>query len=108
MRLKDVIFNNQKLHELAPAIGTATQQQAGGALSAFQQGLQKPLGGNQPQQGQQPAGQTTSGLAGGGMNPAQAAQAAKERTEQKKQIQDAIKQKQQELSDLQKQLAQIG
>jgi hypothetical protein len=38
-----------------PAAGAATQQQAGGALSAFQQGLQKPLGGNQPQQGQQPA-----------------------------------------------------
>jgi hypothetical protein len=38
-----------------PAAGAATQQQAGGALSAFQQGLQKPLGGNQPQQGQQPS-----------------------------------------------------
>jgi hypothetical protein len=56
----------------------------------------------------QQAGQPTSGLAGGGMNPAQAAQAAKQRQDQKKQIQDAIKQKQQELSDLQKQLAQLG
>jgi hypothetical protein len=42
------------------------------------------------------------------INPAQAAAAAKERQDQKKQVQDAIKAKQQELSDLQKQLVSLG
>ncbi len=42
------------------------------------------------------------------MDPAQAAMAAKERNDQKKQIQDAIKQKQQELADLQKELTALG
>jgi hypothetical protein len=98
MRLKDVIFNNRKLHELAPAIGAV----AGGVVKGAQ------AVGGAIGSGAQAVGQATSGLAGGGMNPAQAAQAAKQRQDQKKQIQDAIKQKQQELSDLQKQLAQIG
>lgn len=53
-------------------------------------------------------GQKPSGLAGGQMDPAQAAMAVKQRQEQKKSIQDAIKQKQKELADLQKQLSQIG
>ena len=57
-----------------------------------------------PQQGQQPK----AGLAGGQMDPAQAAQALKDRQEQKKQLQDQIKQLEQQLSDARKQLASLG
>jgi hypothetical protein len=47
-------------------------------------------------------------MAGGQMDPVQAAQAAKERQEQKKQIQDQIKQTEQALMDLRKKLAELG
>jgi len=98
MKLKDIIFENQKLDELVPAVGTAV-----GGATGNTQAVGGVVGSTT-----QAAGQATSGLVGGGMNPAQAAQAAKQRQDQKKQIQDAIKQKQQELSNLQKQLAQLG
>jgi hypothetical protein len=62
-----------------------------------------------PTMGQQPAPQSQpAGLAGGQMNPAQAAQAAKDRMDQKKQVQDQIKQTEQQLNDLRKQLAELG
>jgi len=49
-----------------------------------------------------------SGLAGGQMDPAQAAQAAKDRMEQKKQLQDQLKQLEQQLVDTRKRLAELG
>ena len=58
--------------------------------------------------GAQAVWQATSGMAGSGMDPAQAAMAAKEQQEKKKEIQDAIKAKEQELADLRKQLGQLG
>jgi hypothetical protein len=59
--------------------------------------------------GQQPAPQAQpAGLVGGQMNPAQAAQATKDRMDQKKQVQDQIKQTEQQLNDLRKQLAELG
>lgn len=94
MKLSDLKENDYQLDELLPTIGAV----ASGVSN---------VAGTAPGTTQAP-GQAASGLATGQMNPAQAAQAAKQRMDQKKQIQDAIKQKQQELSDLQKQLAQIG
>jgi hypothetical protein len=59
--------------------------------------------------GAQAVGQAAqAGLAGGAMDPAQAAAAAKDRQDQKKQVQDQIKQTQAQLADLQKQLAELG
>ena len=78
MRFKDII----SVRELAPA-------PAPGAAPA-------------------PAPAPQAGLATGQMNPAQAAQAAKDRMEQKKQIQDQIKQLEQQLTDARKRLAELG
>lgn len=90
MRLFDLKENDHQLDELLPTMAAV-------APAAGQVAQPVALG-------TQPA----AGLATGQMDPAQAAQAAKQRNEQKKQIQDAIKTKQKELSDLQKQLAQLG
>lgn len=116
MRLKDLKENDQQLDEFLPALGAiaggvarvgasavgavgrgvaAAGQAAGRAVAT---GLQK---------GAQAVGQA-AGLAGGGMDPAQAAQAKQQHDAQKKEIQDAIKAKQQEISDLQKQLSSLG
>jgi hypothetical protein len=91
MKLSEVLVERQ-LDELMPSIGMSTP----------------PSGTTAPQQPSTQPNQPTSGLAGGQMDPAQAAQAAKDRQEQKKRVQDAIKQKQQELTDLQKELAKLG
>ena len=93
MRLSDLRENDQQLDELLPTTGAVT----GGVGTTIA-----------PAPGTQPTAKPASGLAGGQMDPAQAAQAAKQRSDQKKQVQDAIKQKQKELQDLQKQLAQLG
>lgn len=63
-----------------------------------------------PTAGAQPAPQPTQkpGLATGQMDPAQAAQAAKDRMEQKKQLQDQLKQLEQQLVDTRKRLAELG
>ena len=102
MKLSDLKENDRQLDELLPALGAV-----GGAIG----GAAKAVGGALSK-GASAVGtvakNVASGLAGGQMDPAQAAMAAKERNDQKKQIQDAIKQKQQELADLQKQLTQLG
>jgi len=123
MRLKDVIVEGTRIDEIVPVIGAVAggavkaagaigkaALQGGAALargvgSAMASGTQAA---GQAAAGQAAAGQAAAGLAGGAMDPVQAAQAAKQRTEQKKQIQDAIRAKQQELTDLQKQLAALG
>lgn len=87
MRLESFAFRDRKLGELVPG-ATPTV----GTMSA---------------QGQQPAGQT-SGLATGQMNPAQAAQAAKQRQDEKKAVQDQIKATEKQLVDLRKRLAELG
>lgn len=83
MRLESFAGSDRKLGELipgtAPAATTTTTAQ------------------------QQPAG-----LATGQMDPAQAAQAAKNREEQKKQVRDQIKATEQQLVQLRRQLADIG
>lgn len=102
MRLFD-LKEDRQLDELLPALG-AVGSAVGGAAKAVGGALAKgasAIGGA--------AKTAATGLAAPGqMDPAQAAQAAKERQDQKKQIQDAIKAKQQELADLQKQLTQLG
>lgn len=96
MRLFELKDSDQQLSELAPALGAVP---AAGSQPAAQTGIQPAAKvGSPPQSGQPP----------GGLNPAQAAMAAKQQQDRKKEIQDAIKQKQQELQDLQKQLAQLG
>lgn len=117
MRLSDLKENDEQLDEILPAIaagaGLAARTALGvggaalrGAGSAIAKGAQAV--GSAVKSGAQAVGQAASGLAGGQTDPAQAAAVAKERTEQKKQIQDAIKQKQQELADLQKELTALG
>jgi hypothetical protein len=108
MRLTDLKENDKQLDEFLPAVGAAVGGIARGAAavgSAALKGAQAVGGGLA--KGAQAAGQA-SGLAGGQMDPAQAAQAAKDQQEQKKQIQDQIKQTQAQLTDLQKQLAELG
>jgi hypothetical protein len=117
MRLKDVIVEGTRIDEIVPVIGAVAggAVKAAGAIgkAALQGGAALARGAGSAmapgtQAAGQAAGQTAPGLAGGAMDPVQAAQAAKEKTEQKKQIQDAIRAKQQELTDLQKQLAALG
>ncbi len=125
MRLSDLKENDKQLDEILPVIGAVGGAVARAAVPAIARGAAA-LGsaalrggaalargaGSAISQGAKAIGQgvtqAASGLAGGGMDPAQAAMAAKERNDQKKQIQDAIKQKQQELADLQKELTALG
>jgi hypothetical protein len=92
MRFSDVSNSTDflKIRELAPAITPGVQP--------------APTVAPTPPQGQKPQ----AGMAGGQMDPVQAAQAAKERQEQKKQVQDQIKQTEQQLMDLRKKLAELG
>lgn len=92
MKFQDIAYEGDflKIRELAPTVAAP----APGAAPA-----------PAPAQGQQ---QPQAGLAGGQMDPAQAAQAAKDRAEQKKQLQDQIKQLEQQLADARKQLAGLG
>jgi hypothetical protein len=104
MKLSDLKENDQQLDELLPALGAVAGGVARGAAA---------LGGAALARGTTPAAgsavnQAASGLAGGGMDPAQAAQAVKDRQEQKKVIQQQIQAKQKELDDLRKQLATLG
>ena len=96
MKLSDLKENDRQIDELLPALGAVGSAAAGAAKA-----VGSAIGGA--------AKTAATGLAAQGqMDPAQAAMAAKDRNEQKKQIQDAIKQKQQEIADLQKQLTQLG
>ena len=104
MRLKDLKENDKQLDEFLPAVGAAVGGIARGAAAVGSTALKgaQALGGaavkgaqalgSAAVKGAQAAGQ--AGLAGGQMDPAQAAQAAKDQQEQKKQIQDQIKQTQ--------------
>jgi hypothetical protein len=117
MRLSD-LKEDQQLDEFLPAVGAAVGGAAKAVGSAIG-GAAKAVGGALKtgaaaagklgqQVGQQAAVGQQAGLAGGGMDPAQAAAAAKERMDQKKQVQDQIKQTEQQLNDLRKQLAELG
>jgi hypothetical protein len=116
MKLSDLKENDKQLDEILPAIGAAVGGIARGAAtvgSAAVKGAQAV--GGAVAKGAQAVGnaavkgaQAVSGLAGGNMDPAQAAAAAKERIDQKKQVQDQIKQTEQQLNDLRKQLAELG
>ena len=80
----------QKLDEILPAIGAVAGGIARGAAAMGSAALKgaKAVGGavgGAVAKGAQAVGQAASGLAGGGMDPAQAAMAAKERQDQKKQ-----------------------
>jgi hypothetical protein len=94
MRLQSFAMGDRRLGELLP--GTTPTV-----------GTMPTTGSGQQAQGQQAQGQQ-SGLAGGGMDPAQAAQAAKDQQEEKKQVQDQIKATEQQLIDLRKRLAELG
>lgn len=105
MNLKE-FSSDHRLDELIPG--------AMGAIKAMGQSFKtasgtapKPTAAPAPAN-QQTQQQPTSGLAGGGMDPAQAAQAAQERAAEKKDVQDQIKAKEQELIDLRKRLAELG
>lgn len=88
MRLESFADRDKKLKELVTTTPTSNTP---GTITT---------GGNtQQSQGQQ------AGLATGQMDPVQAAQAARQRQEQKKQIQDQIRATEKQLIDLRKQLA---
>lgn len=115
MRLGEITSakERQQLDEVLPVLGAVAGGIARGATAVGNAALKgaKAVGGaigGAVVKSQPAVGQAASGLAGGGMDPAQAATAAKERQDQKKQIQDQIKQTQTQLSDLQKQLAELG
>lgn len=91
MKLSDIKESDQQLDELLPSAGL------GQTVSTA----------SPTQQSSQPA-PSSAGLSTGQMDPAQAAQAAKARQEQKKQLQDQIKQTEQSLNALRKQLASLG
>lgn len=115
MRLSELKEDDKQLDEFLPALGavgsaiatgaravggalaTGAKAVGGAALGAAKAGAQA-VG--------QAAGQAASGIAG--IDPAQAAMAAKEQLEQKKQLQDQIKQAELQLTDLRKQLAELG
>lgn len=85
-----------RLRELGPApMATTTTQQPA-------------VSGQTPAPGAAPAQPARSGQPIGGLDPAQAAQAAKQRADQKKQLQDQIKQTEQTLNNLRKQMAELG
>lgn len=90
MKFQDIAYEGDflKIRELAPTVAAPSAGASPGQPA--------------PQQAQ------PSGLATGAMNPAQAAQAAKDRLEQKKQVQDQIKQLEKQLADARKQLATLG
>ena len=88
MKLESFAIRDRKLGELLP--GTS------------------PTIGTMPTQGQQQASGQAAGLATGQMDPAQAAQAAKQRQEEKKAVQDQIKVTEKQLIDLRKRLAELG
>jgi cell shape-determining protein MreC len=105
MKLSELKENDSQLDEILPAVGAAVGGIARGAAAI----------GSTAAKGVQTVGsavakgaQAVSGLAGGQMDPAQAATAAKERMDQKKQVQDQIKQTEQQLTALRKQLAELG
>jgi hypothetical protein len=121
MKLSDLKENDHQLDEVLPVVGalaggaarvaaTGVGAAARGAM-AVGRGVGSALGRAGTAVAKtapvQAMGQV-SGLAGGEMDPAQAAQAAKDRQEQKKQIQDQIKQTEQQLTDLRKQMAELG
>jgi hypothetical protein len=97
--------NDRRIDELVPALGAVAGGIAKGAQavgSAMKPGVQA-VG-----SAMKPGIQAASGLAGGQMDPVQAAQAMKQRQEQKQQIQDQIKLAEKQLSDLRKKLAELG
>jgi hypothetical protein len=91
MRFQDLAYEGDflKIRELAPTVAAPIPGAA-------------PVPGAAPTPGQ-PAAAKPAGLATGQMDPAQAAQAAKDRIEQKKQLQDQIKQLEQQIADARKQ-----
>ena len=130
MRLKDLKEHDEQLDEILPVIGAVAAGAArvgAGAARAVGSGV-KAAGsalGRAAAAGVQKGGQmvanlgkkmattaggqaAASGLAGGGMDPAQAAAEKKQHDEDKRAIQAAIKEKQAEIAELQKQLASIG
>jgi hypothetical protein len=103
MRLIDLSESDKQLDEVLPVIGAlggAALRGVGGAVAQGAKTVGQAVG--------SAVGQAASGLAGGGMDPAQAAQAAKDQQEEKKQIQDQIRQTEQMLVDLRKRMAELG
>lgn len=105
MKLRDIKENDQQLDELLPGLaakavgslakGVVSGTGVGGALAKAGKAV-----------GMVPSATDLDDLKSVAADPLAAVKAAKDAAEKKKQIQDAIKQKQQELQDLQKQLAQ--
>jgi uncharacterized protein HemX len=111
MRFSEI--NETRIDELLPAVGAAIGGAANAVGGALARGAASAVGGMAKSVapsagGAQGTQQATSGQPPRGLDPAQAAMAAKEQQEKKKELQDAIKSKQAELQDLQKQLAQQG
>ena len=102
MNLKE-FTSDHRLDELIPAVLGGAAKAIGGVVKTVGNMTTNTTNPAKPNQAQ-PA----SGLAGGGMDPAQAAQAAQQRAVEKKEVQDAIKAKEQELIHLRKRLAGLG
>lgn len=106
MRLSEVITEKSQLDEVLPALAAGAAKVGAQALGGVAKMAGSMLGGSKP--ATPSTTQPAAGPVAGQMDPAQAAQAAKERTEQKKQVQDQIKQTEQQLIDLRKKLAELG
>jgi hypothetical protein len=106
MKLSDLKEHDDQLDEVLPAVGAAVGGMARGAAVVGSTAAKAIGGAVKSVAGQ--VGQAVSGLAGGGMDPAQAAQAAKDRQSQKQELQKQIQMTQQQLTDLRKKLAELG
>jgi hypothetical protein len=111
MRLIDLSESDKQLDEVLPVIGAlggAALRGVGGAVAQGAKTVGQAAGSAIGQAAGSAVGKAASGLAGGGMDPAQSAQAAKDQQEEKKQIQDQIRQTEQMLVDLRKRMAELG
>lgn len=109
--------SDEKLDEILPALAIGAAKAGMGAAKAIGGAVKTAANvagkvgsavGNAVGSAGNAATKAASGLAGGGMDPAQAAMAAQEQAAKKKEVQDSIKAKEQELIDLRKQLADLG
>lgn len=106
MKLSEIRSSDSQLDEVLPALAGA----ALGGLGKLASGALGAVGGDLAAGAASAVGGALADKAMGaaGLGPDQAAAASLERNEKKKEIQDAIQQKTQEINDLRKQLAELG
>lgn len=106
MKLSDIKKEDRQLDEILPALAGAAMKGLGSLAGSALGGLGADLAsGAASAVGGAMADKAMGAV---GLGPGQAAAASQERNEKKKEIQDAIQAKQQEINDLRKQLAELG